>query len=47
MFLSATTNNNVNSNSIDKNYNILYVKTLEVSKGLLRFFSQNLKENMR
>lgn len=33
--------------SNDKNRNILYVKTLEDSKGPLRFFSQNLKENMR
>lgn len=38
MFLLAATNNNVNSISHDKNCNILDVKTLEVSKGLLRFF---------
>lgn len=40
MFLSATTNNNVNSTSHGKNCNILGVQTLEVSKSLEKFFSE-------
>lgn len=38
IFLSATTNSNVNSISNDKTCNTVDVKTFKVRKGLLRFF---------